>query len=126
MRLLLDTHALIWLLEGDPRMRPHLVERIAGAETAFVSLVSHWEMAIKVGLEKLEIKGPLSDYFFRLKEFGLVSLAPSFEDVERLVSLPQHHRDPFDRMLVAQAMTHGLTVVTKDQNIPLYGVPVLW
>lgn len=126
MRLLLDTHALIWLVEADSRLPLPVLRAIETAEGAFVSLASHWEMAIKLGIGKLDLRGPLADYFNLLEDWNLALLSPGFIDIERLVALPSHHRDPFDRMLVAQAMTHGLTIVTKDPNIPRYGVPVLW
>ncbi len=127
MVLLLDTHAFIWYLEGDAQLPGQLRQRLdAHAERVFISLVSFWEIAIKSSLGKLPLKHTFPDLRLLARVNNLVMLVPLFEDTQAVLALHHHHRDPFDRMLVAQAMTHGLTIVTKDPFIPLYGVPVLW
>lgn len=126
MELLLDTHASIWLLEGDNRLSALALAAVEEADRIFMSVASFWEIGIKQSIGKLRLEQPLSTYFYPPGELGFKMLHPAFAEIEIIASLPLHHRDPFDRMLVAQAITHGFTIVTKDQFIPLYGVPVLW
>lgn len=123
MSLLLDTHVLLWWrldsrhLRGDARLR---IER---ADRVFVSAASGWEVAIKIGAGRLRLK----DRFMWLVEAsGFQQLMVTIEHAERLLALPRHHRDPFDRMLVAQAQVEGLTLVTHDRKMEPYGVPVIW
>ncbi len=125
MRLLLDTHALLWAVsmpnELPPRVRA-LLE--AGTTQVSVSAASTWEIAIKAGIGKLVIDFPALLSALGLLEFS--ELPIGFEHTRRAGALPPIHRDPFDRMLVAQAMEDGLTLVTRDPNIGRYGVPTLW
>ena len=118
MRLLLDTHTFLWWCEDDPQLRE--AERAAirdGANEVFLSAASVWEIAIKHALGRLEIPEPASAAAVRL---GFEPLAISFAHAEATALLPPLHRDPFDRMLVAQARTEGLTLVTRDPVIRAY------
>lgn len=127
MALLLDTHTLIWYLEGDAQLSDTAKKRLSDqSERRCVSAVSIWEMAIKINLGRLEIKKPLSDLpnFLSANDFEWLPL--SFDHSLAYLSLPLHHRDPFDRMLIAQASAEGLTIVTRDPHFTAYGVPVLW
>ncbi len=127
MALLLDTHTLIWYLEGDVQLSDTAQKQLDNRSIRrLVSTVSVWEMAVKVNLGKLDIKRPFTDLpnFFRANEFDWLPL--TFEHSLAYLDLPLHHRDPFDRMLIAQAMSEGLTVVTRDPHFPSYGVSVLW
>lgn len=122
-RLLLDTHAFLWWLVDDPRLGEKARGVIADpANEVFVSAASGWEAAIKAVLGKLELPGPLDAV---VEEEGFTHLPISFFHGEQAGSLPPHHRDPFDRMLVAQAQAEGLTVVTADPDIAAYGVRTL-
>lgn len=123
MRLLLDTHALIWAL-GDPaKLSPKSRSAIEDpANEIFVSAASLWEIAIKAGDGKLQVPDDLERAIFAV---GFQPLEIRFPHVRRLRSLPLHHRDPFDRILVAQAQHEDLAVVTRDGRIPTYGVRVL-
>ena len=118
MALLLDTHTLIWYLEGDPQLSNTAKKQLDNRnEQRCVSAVSIWEMAIKINLGKLEIKMPLSNLpnFLEVNEFQWVPM--TFDHSLAYISLPLHHRDPFDRMLIAQASVGELTLVTRDPQL---------
>jgi PIN domain nuclease of toxin-antitoxin system len=118
LRLLLDTHAFLWWCADDPRLAE--VERQAirdGANDVFLSAASVWEMAIKQSLGRLELPEPPSAAVARL---GIGRLPVAFEHAEATAELPPLHRDPFDRLLVAQARIEGLTLVTRDPLIRTY------
>jgi PIN domain nuclease of toxin-antitoxin system len=122
VNLLLDTHALIWWLQKED-MRQEAAEAIASRATrVVVSAASVWEAAIKASLGKMGPPEPLSQA--AIAE-GFEPLAVTFEHAERVRNLTLHHRDPFDRLLVAQAQLEGLTIVTRDPIFERYGVPVL-
>ena len=122
-RLLLDTHVLLWWLGDDHRLGEQARLAIADpANEAVVSAVSGWEIAIKRGLGKLKAPADLEAH---VKAQGFSLLAMTFGHAERLASMPSLHRDPFDRMLVAQAKAEGLVLVTQDARIKGYDVPVL-
>lgn len=127
MALLLDTHALIWYLEGDTQLSSTAKHQLDNQATRrLVSSVSIWEMAIKINLGKLNIKKPFSDLPNLLKTNAFEWLPLSFEHIQAYLNLPLHHRDPFDRMLIAQALTEGLDIVTRDPHFPDYGVSIVW
>lgn len=118
MKLLVDTHVYLWWRGDDPRLGE--VERQAiqdGANGVFLSAASVWEMAIKQTLGRLQVPGPASAAAVRL---GFEPLPISFAHAEATARLPPLHRDPFDRLLVAQARTEGLTLVTHDPLIRAY------
>ena len=118
MRLLLDTHAFLWWCGDDPRLGD--VERLAirdGANEVFLSAASVWEMAIKQALGRLQVPERASAAVARL---GFESLPIAFAHAEAAAVLPPLHRDPFDRLLVAQARTEGLTLVTRQLPIRAY------
>lgn len=122
MNLLLDTHALLWWLNGDPLV-PEARNAVADpTNRVCVSSASIWEIAIKQALGKLEVEGSIAAAAI---EDRFEPLPVSFEHAEAVSRLPGHHRDPFDRLLVAQAQTEALTIVTRDERIPAYDVPTL-
>lgn len=123
MRLLLDTHVFLWWRENSPRLTANARGAIERADLAFVSAASAWEVAVKVGLGKLSIPGPFEA---AVEQSGFDRLPVEFHHAAAVTSLPRHHADPFDRMLVAQALTEGLTLVTHDRKLEAYGIPVLW
>lgn len=113
MRLLLDTHVLLWTLAGSPRIEP-LREKILSAETEiFVSVASLWEIAIKSGLGRLEVS--VSAIRKAIEESGFVELPVMGHHTEQLIKLPLLHRDPFDRLLVAQAISEPMRLLTADK-----------
>lgn len=122
--LLLDTHSWLWWKAGDPRLGPGARQAIVRATEVRFSLASAWEIAIKVAIRKLTI--PLDAGFAaELARHSFLPLPIEFRHVEALAALPRVHRDPFDRMLAAQALADGLTVVTADPVFSRYGVAVL-
>ena len=121
MRLLLDTHVAIWWLSGDRRLTAATRLSIEDASDAFLSVVSVWEILIKQGSGRLD----LPDGFVDALRDDFVELPLTFDHALEGRTLPFLHRDPFDRMLVAQAKAEGLTIVTSDRILSEYGVPVL-
>lgn len=123
MNLLLDTHALLWWLADDPSLAAKARRAVAdGGNTVFLSAVVVWEMRIKQSLGKLEVPVQLREVLDRQR---FVPLPITVDHAHAIAALPPIHRDPFDRLLVAQARSERLTIVTRDRNIPRYGVAVL-
>ena len=123
MRLLLDTHVFLWWRENSPRLGHQARGHIATAEQVFVSVVSAWEVAIKVAIGKLRIDGSFEAW---VEDSRFTRVSDHFRHAEQLARLPVHHRDPFDRMLVAQALVERFVLVTADRRFEPYGVPVVW
>ncbi len=121
MNLLLDTHVLIWWDEGA-RLSRDGRSAIQHADQVFVSAASAWEVAIKTALGKLQPSRTVAE---AVEESGFEELPISFAHADLLATLPPHHRDPFDRMLVAQARCEGLVLVTRDPIFQCYDIPVL-
>ncbi len=128
MNLLLDTHALIWFLEDDPRLGRQARAAIADAgNRSFVSDATAWEAGIKHALGKLRLPVPYEELFpGRVVALGFDVLPIRHGHLHQMVKLPPHHRDPFDRLLIAQALVEGLTLVSLDEHFSAYGVPLLW
>ncbi len=122
-RLLLDTHVFLWWKVDDPRLGSQAREAIAQADLVLVSAASAWEAAIKAQLGKLELSASFAE---GVVASGFEKLPINFEHAEENAKLPSHHRDPFDRMLIAQARVEGLTLVTHDRGLAAYDVPILW
>jgi len=127
VKLLLDTHALLWAASEPDQLTAAARDGLEdGTNDVFVSIVSAWEIAIKQSLGKLELSKPAEQWLpevlrrtgFELAEVGLPAAL-------RVRALPWHHRDPFDRLLVAQAVEDGYTVVTRDSAFDAYGIPIL-
>lgn len=128
MRLLLDTHALLWFLLDDPRLTPAATEVIADPDnTPLVSPASYWEIAIKISLGKYALPEPLADFVERELErndFRILPISPRHAGA--LTGLEFHHRDPFDRLIIAQAMVEGIPVVSADEQFHHYPVQRIW
>jgi PIN domain nuclease of toxin-antitoxin system len=128
MRILLDTQCWLWM-QTTPERLGHRAVALVGDRTheLFLSAASSWEMAIKYALGKLPL--PLSPNQYvpdRMRRSGTVPLPVSHTHALRVAELPVHHRDPFDRMLVAQAQCDGLTLLTADPLLRCYDVPIEW
>lgn len=122
-RILLDTHVLLWWLTDDPNLGEKSRALIAdGRNQVYVSAASHWEISIKRSLGKLEAPHDMDSI---VEDQGFAKLAISAFHGDQAGLLPEHHKDPFDRMLVAQAQAEGLLLMTSDSKIPLYGIRVL-
>jgi PIN domain nuclease of toxin-antitoxin system len=118
MRLLLDTNTLLWMLTGSPRIEParKLIE--SGENDVFISSVSWWEIAIKIGTGKLQVD--ISELRTEAAGCGLAELPLLGRHAETLASLPKFHKDPFDRMLIAQAISEPMRFVTGDSLLTKY------
>jgi len=128
VRALLDTQAFLWWDLDDARLSP-LVKEIAGAGASeiYVSAASAWEIAIKVGRRRLDLPAPVDSYVpARLAAYRFRALPIEIEHALRVATLPMIHRDPFDRLLIAQAQLEGLPIITLDPVIARYDVETIW
>jgi PIN domain nuclease of toxin-antitoxin system len=124
--LLLDTHAFLWWVADDRRLSAR-ARRAIGRETSFLSLASCWEMAIKISLKKLIVPDPVDRFVREQLELNGIRLLPvTFEHALAVAGLPFHHRDPFDRLLAAQALDDELSLVSGDRVFEDYGVRRIW
>jgi PIN domain nuclease of toxin-antitoxin system len=124
LRLLLDTNAFIWWRDGSPRLSPRVREQIGDPENDIaVSVTSLWEITIKRALGKLQF---LQDFEEVLAEEGFDLLPIGYRHLRALADLPLHHRDPFDRVLIAQAVAERIPIATADRRFAVYGVELLW
>ena len=121
--MLVDSHALLWFVAGDSRRIGRDLRARVEAEATSVSAASLWEIAIKVSLGKLDAPEDLPD---RVQDLGFELLPITPEHVWRVRQLPFHHRDPFDRLLIAQAQEQRLPIVTADPAFDAYDVAVVW
>ncbi len=128
MRLLLDTHALLWWLAGDARLPAAARDAVADEGNAvFVSAASAWEVATKHRLGKLPGAGPLAvDFAREVRRQGFAELPITLAHAQVAGALPGDHRDPFDRLLVAQAREEKMALVTNEVFVEEYGVPRVW
>jgi PIN domain nuclease of toxin-antitoxin system len=128
VNVLLDTHAFLWFVADDPQL--HAKSRTAiedASNRKFVSLATCWEIAIKAGLKKLDLGEPASTFLPReLAANGFALLPIELSHVARVEDLPPYHKDPFDRLLVAQAMVERLTLISFDAVFDQYGIDRLW
>jgi PIN domain nuclease of toxin-antitoxin system len=122
VRLLLDSHVALWWLADLPDLGPEASALIAAADDVRVSVVTPWELGIKRVLGKLDFPDDMLDQF-AASGFTMLPISASHAFVAP--TLPMHHRDPFDRMLIAQAMAEQLTIVTADQQFDLYDIPTV-
>lgn len=125
MKLLLDTHTLLWFQGADSRLPPRVRARLEAADELVVSVASTWEVAIKVSCGLLKLPVSLDTYVTGLvARYSTLPVLPSHSIV--VASLPWHHRDPFDRMLAAQSLSEAVPIVSRDRLFRKYGVEVLW
>ena len=128
MRLLLDTHAFLWWVMDDRRLGVKARTAIAHpSSVVHVSAASCWEMAIKAALGKLKMPMPYEQLIPGAVEARGFEMLPIISrHLYELLNQPFYHRDPFDRLIIAQAKVEGMTIVTRNPHFPPYGVPILW
>ena len=130
MSFLLDTHVFLWWIMGDARFPKALADELSmGGKAVYLSVASLWEMAIKHKLGKLElsVKGPFDDFILRQVQLNRIELLPLHAPhVLGTLHLPPHHRDPFDRVLIAQAKAENLQLVSRDPQLKLYPINLYW
>ena len=127
MNILLDTHAAIWFFEGDKRLPQTAIDAICNLDNMiYVSIASLWEVAIKLGIDKLTFDDGFDGFVDAIhkNEFALLEIEP--EHIKETMNLPHIHRDPFDRMLIAQANLDDMAIMTIDANIIKYDVKTVW
>ncbi len=122
-RLLLDTHVFLWWQEESERLAPDVASQIATASEVRVSIASAWEIAVKTASGKLRLSESFADALEE-NRFGLLPI--TLDHIGAIASLPVHHRDPFDRMLIAQAAHERLTLVTHDRRMRAYPIAVVF
>lgn len=123
---LIDTHTLIWFLYNDDRLPETVNEKLKTSKNVYVSIVSIWEIAIKQGIGKLIIANTPSGIVAACNscDISILHIQPGHLDL--LKDLPMIHKDPFDRLIIAQAMNDGFTIITRDSNISKYQVDTIW
>ena len=128
MRLLLDTHAFLWWIADDPRLTQRAREALADPQNeVYLSAVSVWEIVIKVGLGRLDLPKDLDSFIAgQMRQNRFLPLAITIPHTLKVRTLPEIHKDPFDRLLIAQAQVEGLVLVSGDRWVARYPVPVLW
>ena len=128
MKLLIDTQCWLWWFAEPDRLKEATIAQIVDeTNELWFSVASVWEMGIKVKLGKLPLPEPINLYLSsRMKQLGARSLEIRADHALQAGGLPLHHRDPFDRMLIAQAQVEGMTIVTSDRMFNRYEVEILW
>lgn len=128
MRLLLDTQCWLWWFAQPEKLSEKVIEQIVDeTNEVWFSAASVWEMGIKASIGKLPLPEPIDDYVStRMTQLGARSLEIRASHALRVVALPSHHRDPFDRMLIAQAQVEDMTLVSADSTFNQYEVSLLW
>ncbi len=124
--ILLDTHAFIWLSEDDPNLPVSIRDRIEDIDDVFVSIASFWEISIKLAISKLSLQSDFDDIEARFTSTRFQLLPISISDTVQLRQLPLHHNDPFDRILIAQAVNNTLSVVSADAAFDAYPIQRVW
>jgi PIN domain nuclease of toxin-antitoxin system len=127
MKYILDTHTLIWFLEGNDSLSKVARTIIEETESQkYVSIASIWEIAIKVSLEKLKLERSIETFLFELSQTDIAILPIKLSHTLRLSKLEFFHKDPFDRLIIAQSIEEGFEVVTRDPDFPAYDVVTHW
>lgn len=127
MNYILDTHTLIWFMEGDVFLSANAKRAIEDERnTKYVSIASLWEIAIKISLGKLLLKKPLEEFLNNLSQININILPLKFSHFVRISKLEFIHKDPFDRIIICQSLEENLSIIGKDQNFPAYGVNLFW
>ncbi len=123
---LLDTHAFIWLTENDSSLPANLRMMSNTADIVYLSIASLWEIAIKLNLGKLSLQRRYETIGSAIDASDILILPISFVDTVQVRNLPLHHGDPFDRMLIAQAINHSLIIISRDKKFDAYSIQRMW
>ena len=127
MNILLDTHAILWFLKGDEKMPKTTRDAVCSTENEkYVSIASLWEVAIKSSSGKLNLEDGFDGFIQAIWDNGILLLEVDPDHIKAVAELPFIHRDPFDRLLVAQAMVEDMTIMTIDDNIIKYDIITIW
>ena len=127
MNLLLDTHTVLWALSDVEKLSDKAKSEILSPDkNKIVSLISAWEVAIKISLNKLSFEGGVVRFLHQIERDGFELLPIRAEHIALIEALPFHHRDPFDRLIVATAIVENMAIITADTNIRLYDINCIW
>jgi PIN domain nuclease of toxin-antitoxin system len=127
MNILLDTHTFLWYLQDSKELSSKSAEILEdSSNTLWLSIASLWEISIKLGLGKLSLQNSFSELEEVLQQLKIEVLPITFSDTERYLNLPLYHRDPFDRILVAQAMNNSLVLISRDRAFDAYNIQRVW
>jgi len=124
---LLDTHTLLWLSENSSNLSNKALKELRNTENVLsVSIISFWELTIKVNIGKLKTKVSIKNLYNQTIKHDIQILQLKYNHINKYETLALHHRDPFDRMIIAQAQIEKMTIMTKDKNFSEYDVSILW
>ena len=127
MNQILDTHTFIWFLNGDKELSVKAIKAIESLDAInFISIASLWEIAIKISLDRLVLKEPFEKLSEEILNNGFLLLPITFADILILSKLPFHHRDPFDRIIISQAINNNFSIIIKDKYFSEYKTKTLW
>jgi PIN domain nuclease of toxin-antitoxin system len=127
MNLLIDTHTLIWFITDNDKLPSKTKKIIENLDNnCFVSIATFWEIGIKNSIGRLDLNSNLETIFKIIEDTGFDILPITTEQILRNTKLEFHHQDPFDRIIIAQAITEKLTVITKDKQFDDYNIPIIW
>lgn len=127
MNFLIDTHAFLWYIQASRKLSPKAADVLEDpSQSLYFSIASLWEISIKMGLGKLTLDNSFHELKALLSRLSIEILPITFADTETYLNLPLHHRDPFDRILIAQAMNRSLSLVTADSAFNAYSVGRTW
>lgn len=127
MRLLLDTHTFLWFVGGDPRLSVVALREISDVTNErYLSIASAWEIAIKVQLQKLQLSAPFPIFMQMVEKNAIDILPATLAHLDIVANLPLYHRDPFDRLLIAQGLDKSLALVSADAQFDAYPVTRIW
>lgn len=127
MTYLLDTHTLLWYFQDDKRLNIEIINLLENPENnLYISIISLWEIAIKINIQKLRLECSFQDFLNFIDQVNIQILSITILDIESYLYLPLHHRDPFDRILVAQTMNNDLILISRDQAFDNYSIERLW
>ena len=127
MKVLLDSHAFLWAISSQTKVSPRVRQIFTGPHDLLLSVVSMWEILIKTQIGKLRLPSAAGEYLLKQMARNHIEALPvNLDHVLRVESLPAHHRDPFDRLLIAQSLEEALPIVTADPVFSLYPVTTIW
>jgi PIN domain nuclease of toxin-antitoxin system len=127
MKYLLDTHVILWVAENSPLLSDKARNAVLNVTAEkYVSIASAWEVAIKLGTKKLHLIGGLPEFYRMIDDNGFFMLSVEREYLRQIPILPDYHKDPFDRLLLATSIVEKMTLITADVNIHKYNASLLW
>ena len=128
MRILLDSHSFLWFITGDDRLSNRAKNLITDlSNPVLISVASLWEISIKTALGKLELSRPFEEFIPEQLASNEIDPFPiELAHLAKLIDLPLHHRDPFDRLIIAQAMVEGLPIISRDAEFQSYSIEIIW